>query len=361
MTPKPIIERPLSEQVLTIGEYHQDKEHGGIAAVLKYYRPYFDGFAFLPSSRRSSRADKLRYDLGSLFRLGWRLLWDRKIRIVHIHTAAGGSFTKHLYYYAALARLMGRRVVMHCHASRFQTWYESLSPRRQKRLLRQMARLDRLLVLSQSWKEYFVLIGMDAERVEVLHNITPPAALARTERVQGAPLRLLFLGEIGPRKGVFDLLEAMRLLQEKQSGAFFLHIGGNRQEEELRATIRAKGLSDCVLFHGFVSGEQKAALLAQTDVFALPSHNEGLPISILEAMSYGCAILSTPVGGIPEVVCGNGLLVNPGDAPAIAEALLALQDDALRRQMGAQSLETVKAYYPQAVLTHLRSIYLSLL
>lgn len=360
MTQKPLIERSLSERILTIGEYFQDKEHGGIAAVLQYYRPYFDGFAFLPSSRRLTWADKLRYDLGSFFRLGWILLTDRKIRLVHIHTAAGGSFTKHLYY-AALARMMGRRVIMHCHASRFRIWFESLPQTKQGAVLRRMSKLDRLIVLSQSWKAYFVQIGMDGDRIEVLHNITPPAALERTERAEGAPLRLLFLGEIGPRKGVFDLLETMRLLKEKQPGGFSLDIGGNKREEVLRAAIREKGLEDAVRFDGFVSGEKKAALLAGTDVFVLPSYNEGLPISILEAMSYGCAILSTPVGGIPEVVRENGILVQPGDVSTLAEALVTMQDDTLRRRMGAESLRVVQDYYPEAVLSHLRSIYLSLL
>lgn len=360
MNPKPIIERPLSEQILTVGEYFEDKEHGGIAAVLQYYRPYFERFNFLPSSRRLTFPDKLRYDLGSLLRLGWTLLTDKKIRLVHIHTAAGGSFTKHLHY-ARLARLMGRRVVLHCHASRFRVWYESLPSRKQARVLRELSRLDRLIVLSQSWKAYFREIGMAEGQIEVLHNITPPAALMRTERAEGTPLRLLFLGEIGPRKGVFDLLEAMRLLKERQPGAFSLAIGGNKREEELRSAIREKGLEDCVCFHGFVSGDKKAALLSGTDVFVLPSYNEGLPISILEAMSYGCAILSTPVGGIPEVVRGNGILVTPGDVSAMAEGLSRMQDDTLRQQMGKESLETVQGYYPQAVLSHLRSLYLSLL
>jgi len=355
MTHHPYIDEALSRHVLTVGEYFQDRVHGGIAAVLRSYQACFADFRFIPSSRSRSFAHKLRYDLGGLFRLFHRLLWDRDIRIVHIHTAAGRSFPKHLLY-ARLARLTGRKTVLHCHASRFQVWYEGLSEGRRRRVREEMGRLDRLVCLSEAWKTYFVSIGMPEEKVCVLRNITPepPAGLPMRET---APLRLLFLGEIGPRKGVFDLLEAMKGIPE----GVRLDIGGNRMEAELRTAIRDGGLDDRVFFHGFVSGEQKRDLLARAHVFVLPSHNEGLPISILEAMSYGCAIISTPVGGIPEVVGENGVLVPPGDVEAIRSAILSMLPEGVSGRMGALSREKVKPYYPGAVMDELKRLYRALL
>lgn len=132
-------------------------------------------------------------------------------------------------------------------------------------------------------------------------------------------------------------------------------------ENELRAKIKEFGLSDCVTFHGFVGGGQKISLLEKAHVFILPSWNEGLPIAILEAMSYGCAIISTPVGGIPEVVKENGVLVHPGNKDEIAKAIVSMLDETQRCQMGIRSLEMVKPYYPDAVLSHLREVYLELL
>ena len=78
-------------------------------------------------------------------------------------------------------------------------------------------------------------------------------------------------------------------------------------------------------------------------------------------MSYGCAIISTPVGGIPEVVKGNGILVEPGNVEEIASAISRMADDAERTRMGGRSLEIVRAFYPEAVLSHLRAVYLELL
>ena len=81
-------------------------------------------------------------------------------------------------------------------------------------------------------------------------------------------------------------------------------------------------MEHCVKFEGWVGGEKKIHLLNWADVYILPSFNEGLTISILEALSYNCPIISTPVGGIPEVVTeDNGILVEPGNTKQIAEAI----------------------------------------
>ena len=355
-----LIDQSVSDRVLTVGECYWAPVYGGIVSVIKSYRDCFETFPFIASSGQPTWKDKLRYDLGGLFALGWRLLWDQKIRIVHIHTAAGGSFDKHAYY-AWLARLMGRKVVMHSHASRFKVWYEGLPERHQRRVRKVLARLDRLIVLSASWRDFFVSIGVSPEKVRILNNITDPADREKVARTPGGPVRLLFLGEIGPRKGVFDLLKAMALLEGTAPGKAWLEIGGNKNEEALKEAIRAQYLEDCVHFNGFVSGELKKELLSRTDVFVLPSYNEGLPISILEAMSYGCAIISTPVGGIPEVVKDNGVLVQPGDIEGIAAAIARCGDEDACRKMGLSSLKMVEAFHPEAVMASLKQIYESLL
>ena len=355
-----MIEKPLSDKILTIGECYWDEVHGGIVSVIKSYSKHFESFPFIASSRKPNWLDKLRYDLGGLFSLGWRLLCDRRIKIVHIHTAAGGSFDKHAYY-AFLAKLMGRKVIMHSHASRFRVWYEELSEAHRRKVLRVLSRLDCLIVLSESWREFFISIGMDADRIRVLNNITDPPVGEKVPRKDQEPVRLLFLGEIGPRKGVFDLLKAMSLIQRDSPRAAFLEIGGNKMEKELNEAICSLQLDSCVHFNGFVSGEAKKELLRRSDVFVLPSYNEGLPISILEAMSYGCAIISTPVGGIPEVVKDNGILVQPGDIQGIAGAIMQLRDTETCEHMGQISQQAVRAYYPDAVIDSLKKMYISLI
>lgn len=97
-------------------------------------------------------------------------------------------------------------------------------------------------------------------------------------------------------------------------------------------------------------------------MYILPSFNEGLPISILEAMSYGHPVISTPVGGIPEVVDGNGILVTPGNADEIWAAMSRYIDTpSAISQEGSISHRNVRPYLPDSVMEQLRQIYLDIM
>ena len=102
-----------------------------------------------------------------------------------------------------------------------------------------------------------------------------------------------------------------------------MYIGGNGEIQRLKELINKHNIEDIVEFLGWISSMEKAIILNSTDVYILPSYNEGLPISILESMSYGKAIISTNVGGIPEIVRNkeNGLLINPGELKQMEQAI----------------------------------------
>lgn len=364
------IPEDLSAKVLLVGEYFNDSAHGGIAAVLRYYRPYFPKFRFVASHRSSKFSDKLRYDLGGLFKMSAILLWNRisggDMRLVHIHTAAGGSFRNHQYYVHA-AKLLGYKVVLHSHASSFEGWFASSTERGRRSILKTLNGVDRLVVLSESWKRWFIGIGVSdmGGRITVLNNIAEPPAEPFVKPVRGnAPRELLFLGEIGPRKGLFDVVDSIAEHRSGLAGKMVLRVGGNRNVRQLLDAIEDKNLSGLVEYEGFVSGEKKRELLRNADALILTSYNEGLPISILEAMSYGDAVISTPVGGIPEVVdATNGILVAPGDRNAIYDAVLrivSMPEDELRA-MGAAGRKKAEPFWPEHVMNSLAAIYSSVI
>ena len=127
-------------------------------------------------------------------------------------------------------------------------------------------------------------------------------------------------------------------------------------------TIKKYELENIVFFEGWVGGEKKIELLNWADLYILPSFNEGLPISILEAMSYGLPIISTPVGGIPEVVKGNGVLVTPGNIKEIHDAIKKYIDNPLLIEKERNiSLKMVETYLPDFVMNQLKNIYEKLL
>ena len=232
-----------------------------------------------------------------------------------------------------------------------------------------LKKVDVLIALSESWKEYFVGIGVDSNKIIVLHNITAyPTVLddsknARKVDINNRPVRFLFMGEIGQRKGVFDIIRGLSTHRDEVIGKLELRIGGNKMETELRKSIEDGNLSKIVKFEGWISGEKKIELLNWADVYILPSFNEGLPISILEAMSYKMPIISTPVGGIPEVVDqNNGIIVTPGNDEEIYAAMkYYVYNKEYVAVHGMESYNRSEAYLPNFVLKHLKQIYETLL
>ena len=355
-----IIDRQISRRILMTGVYYRNNHPGGISSVIRYWADYIDDLQFYPTFKEGSAIVKVLVFVVSFLRLFFRLLFDRHVEIVHVHTAADLDFWRAAKI-LGLAKTFKKKVILHSHASRFKDYYAE-SPEDKKRwIVQTLCQADVLIALSDSWKQWFAGIGVEESRIRVLHNITPYPEFKPAQ--QDGKTHFLFLGEIGQRKGVFDVIRALAVHREELGDRIELRIGGNKHENELRQAIAQGGLSGSVRFEGFVSGEEKIALLNWGDVFLLPSYNEGLPISILEAMSYKMPIISTPVGGIPEVLdAQNGILVTPGDTESIFQAMLFYVEhrDQIARQ-GESSYRKAEAYFPAVVLNDLKRIYESLL
>jgi glycosyltransferase involved in cell wall biosynthesis len=359
-----IIDKTLSHKVIMAGNYYKHHHPGGISAVVAYWSEYIENLQYYPTFKEANCVVKLGFFLTSYFRIAWRLCWDRRVEIVHLHTAADGSFWRKVQL-IKLAKSFEKKVILHVHASRFKDFYNESSPKKKTWILNYLRRVDVLVCLSESWKEWFKGIGVDDQRIVVLHNITDfPQFKESTSDAQDGRVRFLFMGEIGERKGVFDLLRALSDHKEEVRGRVWLKIGGNKNEDKLRAFLEENQLNDMVDFEGWVSGDKKIDLLNWADVFILPSYNEGLPISILEAMSYKMPIISTPVGGIPEVVetGKNGMLVTPGNTEEIFHSIQFYLDnkDAIQRH-GVESSRRAATYLPDYVLSHLKRIYENLI
>ena len=172
---------------------------------------------------------------------------------------------------------------------------------------------------------------------------------------------LLSLGHICKAKGIFDLVELLHDCHNEYAGKLVLDIGGGMyEEEELRMFIKDNNLENLISFHGWVSGSKKIDLLNKADAFILPSYTEGVPISILEAESYGLPILSTNVGGIPEIVFNekNGFLFHPGQTNEMKDAIdKLLKDSNLCTKMGDISKQIVLDNLPNSVEDKLNIIY----
>lgn len=167
--------------------------------------------------------------------------------------------------------------------------------------------------------------------------------LPREERI------VTYVGKLVPRKGVDILIEAMGLLAARPGGAPLLAAAGaGEMRPALERRAAELGLADRVRFVGKVDHDRVGRWMAAGDVFVLPSHSEGLPTVVCEAMNCGVPVVATAVDGTPEIVRDGrtGLLVPAGDAPALADALARVLDDPdTARRMGEEALRIGRAEY----------------
>jgi glycosyltransferase involved in cell wall biosynthesis len=353
-----MISKELSKKVLMIGVYYKHHAPGGMAAIIQYYAKYIENLRYFSSWRLIGKVGKLWYAIWSYFSILFFLVFDRRVKILHIHTAADISFFRKVKF-VNLGKCFKKKAILHVHASRFKDFY--VESNRKDYIIKSLNKVDLLIVLSASWKIWFESIGVSAEKIVILNNIVDYPR--KKEMAKGEKMRLLFLGEIGPRKGVFDILKVLAENRDFYRDKIIFKIGGNLLEEKLKKIITDNDLSCFVQFEGWVNSDKKVELLNWADVFILPSFNEGLPVAVLEAISYGCAIISTPVGGILEALHDyeNGIVVQPGNHEEINNAIAYMVSNRNKVEVfGAKSKEIVVPFFPSSVITHLKDIYNSL-
>jgi glycosyltransferase involved in cell wall biosynthesis len=239
-----------------------------------------------------------------------------------------------------MAKIYRKKVVIHMHGAEFMMFYnQELSKRQRKYVHKIFVMADSVIALSKEWKQNLdTILGEKAAKVIVNAVIVPEEKSIKGNHT------LLFLGRIGQRKGVYDLLKALRIVAETFPD-FQLIIGGDGEAETLLQKSRVYNLQSYIQYVGWVSGEEKERLLKTSSILVLPSYNEGMPMSVLEGMSYGLPIVSTTVGGIPNLVTHGveGYLLKPGDIQGLAKYILKLlEDNDLRKTMGEAARKRIE-------------------
>lgn len=288
--------------------------------------------------------------------LSWIILG--RVKLVHCHAAMRGSFWRKSVF-SLTARFFGIPVLFHLHGSEMKTFVSGLSGFSRKILTWILEKQSAVVVLSPSWQSFVKSIAPKAT-VTILPNYVPNPPGQAKRIFSSAPAEILFLGYVGDRKGVFELLPAIACLA-RAGHNLHLTIGGNGEVERARDLAQTLGIGSLVTFAGWVSGAEKERLLQNADIFILPSHNEGLPVSLLEAMRLGIPVISTRVGGIPELIDEgvSGLLVTAGNVEEIASAISRfVEDQTFARLVGEEGMRRVKDEFSSSIGTQaLNEIY----
>src|SRR5690554_6694057 len=163
-----LIDRSISQKVLMIGVYYKHNAAGGMASVIQYYEKYFNNLQYVSTWRDKHKLIKLYYAVLAYLVVLYKLIFCKKIRIVHIHTAADNSFFRKSIF-IRLSKRFNKKVIIHIHGSRFKDYFNESKSK--DRILGTLQSVDKVVVLSQSWKKWFISIGLNPLNIIVLNNI----------------------------------------------------------------------------------------------------------------------------------------------------------------------------------------------
>ena len=265
--------------------------------------------------------------------------------------------------FIAISKIMDKKVLIHLHGSYFLDFYKGLGKFYKKFIDLTIKSVDGAIVLGQKLR-YIFEHWLPAEKVFVLPNFIEWNLRSYNfdRNKNNKVTNITYLGNLLESKGIFDLLEAIKIVKASVDSKFIVNIAGqfsndsttglSLEEHMVRFKSYLIELADVVNYIGEIREEKdKYELLKNTDIFVFPSwyRVEGQPLVILEAMSCGCPIISTRgVGVIDETVIDgvNGLLVEKRNVEKLAEAILKLiKDRDLRKAMGRESKKRFEQEY----------------
>lgn len=289
----------------------------------------------IDTTQRSNPAPSLIIRLPLAFKrllVYCRKLWDERPDIVLIFTSSGFSLLE--------KGLMGR-IALFLHKPtlifpRSGVIIEQFSNSSFQRCLIKwsLGNSTKLLCQGNAWFNFAVQkLNYLETNAPVIHNWTASKELlaigqAKVELDIHDPVKLLFLGWLEEKKGIFELLDSCLQLNDKTRFSLVIAGKGNAEERAMEF-VKDNGLVEKVDFRGWVEGKELEKLFMECDVLVLPSWAEGLPNAMIEAMAAGLAVVVSAVGNVPSVLTDgkNGLLIRPQNVEALTKALFSLIDD----------------------------------
>jgi glycosyltransferase involved in cell wall biosynthesis len=307
----------------------------------------------------------------AMARLAW-LSAAGRVDVVHANVSARGSALRKLHV-ALLVRALRTPFVLHLHDGRFDVFYEGL-PEPGRRAVRWMFRAaDHVVVLSARWERFVVEeLGVARGCVDIIPNAVPrppqsgtigasaEAPVPRRPTGEAGPPHLVFLGRLWEPKGVSDLLDALAS-QCVKALDWKATLAGDGDPAPYEDQAQRLGISERVSFLGWQGRAEVDRLLGQADVLVLPSHVEGLPMVVLEALACRVPVVATSVGAIPEYLVhgDSALLVGPREVGALGRALAAvIRSPELRARLAARGEEVHRRHFDLAVAaSRIASVY----
>lgn len=289
-----------------------------------------------------------------------RMLDEHPNAIIHYNWPLSKPSIIRDYPFMRYALKQQRKIIVHIHGGLFLTanhipWY-----------------LKKIMITVFSWNVPFIVLSQKeknilqnrfrAKNVITLPNCVELNEAERYNRVMPSNdycMHLGYLGRIEQNKGMSELLEACKRL--KREVPFVLHLAGKEETSGYYLPSFKEALGDSFVYEGVIAGEKKETFLKKIDVLTMPTYFEGLPMSLLECMSFGCVPVITPVGSIPSICTNreNALFIKVKDAESIVDAVKELwENKRLFMDLSQKAKETIiKKYSPKKYFEGLNGLY----
>lgn len=308
------------------------KTRGGITAVLKLYEqsPMWQQYhcRWIGTHRDGNNLRKLWYLTTAFIQFVFLLpFYD----IVHIHFSLSTS-AKRKYPFFKLAKALHKKTVIHLHCG--SQIDEIWSPIYQT----MFTQCNCGVVLSESLKTLIENHIGPSDKIKVIYN---PCPMVPKEPAFEKKNQILFSGTLSEGKGYKDLIKAFASIAPKHPD-WKLVLAGNGETEQAQRLAQELAIEHQVELTGWVDGDEKHKVFSEAKALCLPSYAEGFPMAVLDALAYGLPVITTPVGGIPDVAIDmeNMLLFDPGDIEMLSGRLnLIISDEDLRNTLAKASLK----------------------
>jgi glycosyltransferase involved in cell wall biosynthesis len=280
-------------------------------------------------------------------------------KVFHVHLSQEGS-TLRKGLICVLLRIFRCRYLIHTHAAEDKLFHPWVSGRLRSLILWGFRGCRYCLALTPLWADYYAdRLSLYRDQVLIMPN---PADIPATvpDRSGRDKLKLLFLGRLGERKGVFDLIRAFAALPDEIRHNCQLTLAGDGEVQAACAIASLTGCKGQVTITGWIDRIEVTRLLAKSDALVLPSYAEGMSLSVLEAMAWGLPVVTTRSGGSTSYLENhrNCLLVEPGDVAAITEAIqLLYEKEETRLALGREARQTAEFLSIDRYVERLSLIY----
>ncbi len=328
----------LKPRVLMVG-MHLTKTRGGITTLIAEIlnSPLNNNFEFDYISAQAEDFGRIRK-----FLLAWQAVSGflikcvfRSPKLVYVHFGGNASLYREGFF-VLLAKILRKKTIGHFHAGDVENYYPFQRKIGRRFIGAALKSCDGMIVVSKESARQLLNIVPHAA-IKLIPNAIDTAAFDFRREIKNTEIvHLLFVGAVGKLKGEQDLLDALAVLRERKLPLKVSILGYGA--ENLRDRCHELKITPMIEFLGAVSLAARLDFYRKADIFVLPTYAEALPMSVIEAMAAGLPVISTRVGGIPELIDDQveGLLFKAGDVETLAAHIANLAaDENLRKKLGA--------------------------